>query len=501
LIIDDVVTNKLQRWNGSAWEELGGGSAGGSGTDSASYHSITPLADSASYTINRPNGTKDTVTVRLADSSVTDRKLAPGIDATKIGAGDVNNAKLQNINSLTSNAQTQLNNKLDSVTLRNDSLFQSKNGTTTFRGKATGSGTGGSVNDFRELNFKIGVTTNAPSAGDSVFVYPYYANKKLDIYEGPNFLHDSTSSGDWGYERRGDTIIFHPAFSTNERYTIHAYPDSNWTYDGLPVPAGYDTDAQAYFSMEEGLAVTTISSTYKTAVSNYFRSVKDSGYWSQRVAFYPFLGTGKINAFNPLNTDAAFRLTDVGGSTVAFSDATGAVFDGSTDALDTHIVEDINMSHNDESFSFSFINGTDGGVVFGAGSPGANTYFENKTTSTNTSLYIQNSSLSQGGANTMSGQFVITNRTTNPTSGIRTIRSVKNGTQLGLGNAAEPVGTRVGGANAVSLYLGAYNNNTASVVLRSAITLKSLAMYKGLTDQQMEAERINMSNLLTALGR
>ena len=49
----------------------------------------------------------------LANLAVTDAKLATGIDAVKLADGTVTNAELQYINSLTSNAQTQINAKGD----------------------------------------------------------------------------------------------------------------------------------------------------------------------------------------------------------------------------------------------------------------------------------------------------------------------------------------------------------------------------------------------------
>jgi hypothetical protein len=51
----------------------------------------------------------DTITaLQLADAAVTNAKVATGIDAVKIADGSVNNTEFQYINSLTSNAQTQI---------------------------------------------------------------------------------------------------------------------------------------------------------------------------------------------------------------------------------------------------------------------------------------------------------------------------------------------------------------------------------------------------------
>lgn len=53
--------------------------------------------------------------LQVKDSGITNAKVATGIDAAKLADGTVSNAELQYINSLTSNAQTQLDGKLANV--------------------------------------------------------------------------------------------------------------------------------------------------------------------------------------------------------------------------------------------------------------------------------------------------------------------------------------------------------------------------------------------------
>jgi hypothetical protein len=60
----------------------------------------------------------------LGSASVTDAAVATGIDAVKLADGSVTNTELQYINSLTSNAQTQLDNK---EPLHNTTLVQATN--------------------------------------------------------------------------------------------------------------------------------------------------------------------------------------------------------------------------------------------------------------------------------------------------------------------------------------------------------------------------------------
>jgi hypothetical protein len=75
------------------------------------------------------NDAGNTISAIVVDGSITDAKVSTGIDAAKIADGTVSNAEFQYINSLTSNAQTQINSKEPSA-----------NKTTNFTGN-TGSNT------------------------------------------------------------------------------------------------------------------------------------------------------------------------------------------------------------------------------------------------------------------------------------------------------------------------------------------------------------------------
>jgi len=54
-------------------------------------------------------------TVKILDANVTNAKIATGVDAAKIADGSVSNTEFQYINSLTSNAQTQINARIQNV--------------------------------------------------------------------------------------------------------------------------------------------------------------------------------------------------------------------------------------------------------------------------------------------------------------------------------------------------------------------------------------------------
>lgn len=81
------------------------------------------LTDSATVDFTYDD-TANTITAVVIDASISNAKIATGIDAVKLADGSVTNTELQYINSLTSNAQTQLDNK---EPLHNTTLIQATN--------------------------------------------------------------------------------------------------------------------------------------------------------------------------------------------------------------------------------------------------------------------------------------------------------------------------------------------------------------------------------------
>lgn len=105
---------------------------------------------------------------------------------------------------------------------------------------------------------------------------------------------------------------------------------------------GCDADAVAFLT-GAGITNPTITSAICTLVS----SMKADGTWAKMNAIYPMVGgtatTHKFNLKNPLDTNAAFRLSFVGGWTHS---ANGALPNGTNAYADTFLIPSVYLSLN-----------------------------------------------------------------------------------------------------------------------------------------------------------
>jgi hypothetical protein len=111
---------------------------------------------------------------------------------------------------------------------------------------------------------------------------------------------------------------------------------------------GCDPDAVAFLSAT-GITDATITSAICTLVI----SMKADGTWAKMSAIYPMVGgtatTHKFNLKNPADTNAAFRLSFVGGITHS---ANGVAFNGTNGYADTFISVSTSLSANNNSLSY-----------------------------------------------------------------------------------------------------------------------------------------------------
>lgn len=121
----DQASNQWHRYDGSSWAIFGGlaGVTAGDGitksgdTISIDLHGTNPALEIYESKLQaKVDGTTVTRTASgLAVGTIGDSNISSGIDAVKLADGSVSNTELQYINSLSSNAQDQIDTKIASV--------------------------------------------------------------------------------------------------------------------------------------------------------------------------------------------------------------------------------------------------------------------------------------------------------------------------------------------------------------------------------------------------
>ena len=127
--------------------------------------------------------------------------------------------------------------------------------------------------------------------------------------------------------------------------------------------AGCDADALAFLAAA-GITDATITSAICTLVS----TMKSDGTWAKMSAIYPMVGgtatTHKFNLKNPADTNAAFRLSFVGGITHS---ANGVAFNGTNSYANTFLAPSTGLTLNSHSFGiYSRTNSINGNRIYGA---------------------------------------------------------------------------------------------------------------------------------------
>ena len=109
-----------------------------------------------------------------------------------------------------------------------------------------------------------------------------------------------------------------------------------------------DADALAFIN-----ATGITNTTQINAIYSLVTSLKNYNLWDKLNAIYPFIGgtstTCKYNLKDPQDTNAAFRLTFIGGLTHSNG---GILSNGSNGYCDTNLTINTNLSLNDAHISF-----------------------------------------------------------------------------------------------------------------------------------------------------
>jgi hypothetical protein len=192
--------------------------------------------------------------------------------------------------------------------------------------------------------------------------------------------------------------------------------------------AAFDPDAEAFFTAS-GITDTT----QKNAVNQLVLDLKSYNIWTKMKAIYPIVGgtaaTHKWNLKNPLDTNAAFRLTFATGMTHS---STGMVSNGTTGYADTQLISGTQLTLNSTHISYYSRSNVDSTALdMGAFTTGTNQFLIALKYSGVGFIADQYTSSTGriNAANVNSQGFYLSNRTTSAI-----FKAFKNGTQLGTTN-------------------------------------------------------------------
>jgi hypothetical protein len=207
---------------------------------------------------------------------------------------------------------------------------------------------------------------------------------------------------------------------------------------------GCDADAVAFLAAA-GITDATITSAICTLVT----TMKANGTWAKMNAIYPMVGgsatTHKFNLKNPLDTNAAFRLTFTGGWTHS---ANGALPNGTNTYADTFFNPSVSGLLNSHHLSYYSRTNVSGAIQVEIGISTALSSSLINTRNSTTSRFRINSGVTDiSGLDSDSRAFYIANRTAS-----NVINGWRNSTKIANGVTAS---TSLSNAN---LWIGAFNN-------------------------------------------
>jgi hypothetical protein len=247
--------------------------------------------------------------------------------------------------------------------------------------------------------------------------------------------------------------------------------------------ASYDADAQAYFTANTSIT----SAADKNAINTFYLGLKSDGIYTKIKAMYlPIWGSAascKWNLVNPLDSDAAFRLTFSTGWTFSSSGMTPVIAYANTQLNCTILTT--NSVHISTYVRTNQINNA---VPIGATN---NTSFLQMNISTSIGYYYYSGSLLTELSSSLAdskGFFVST------TSANNNRKTFRNGVQQQLLTSA--INTSYPNLN---IWLGSRNyNNSASTSTDQEISFSSIG--DGLTDTEANNFYTRVNTLMTYFG-
>jgi hypothetical protein len=253
----------------------------------------------------------------------------------------------------------------------------------------------------------------------------------------------------------------------------------------------YDADAAAYFT-----AAGITDQTQKDAYNAMVVSLKANSLYTKFQALYPFLGgsasTHKYNAINPLDTNAAFRLSFTGGWTHS---SNGALPNGTTGYADTFFTPSVNFSSANSThlsfYSRTAANAThrDFGCYVNADNPCMCLGSNITPLLLSDNLNFNTNRINSAVTNTQ--KLLINTRTSSTVH-----KAFRNATQIGSTGT-----TAVGALPTISIYLGASNATAFGVSNYSTKQYAFASIGTGLSDAEVTIFNTIVETFQTALSR
>lgn len=324
------------------------------------------------------------------------------------------------------------------------------------------------------------------SSSDIAYAVAFNATKNEFAFNNSDLRSDGTSNISLLSNIASTDVIHTYLFFISSNGVLIS--DSTYKLMG----SGFDPDAQAFID-----AVGTLNTTQQNAINNLVLGLKSNGTWSKYHAIYPFIGgtasSHKWNLKNPLNSDAAFRLTQNG--TITHS-SNGVTSDGSSGYFNTHFIPSFNSILNSASIGFySRTIGTSGDFDFGCMQSTYNIRMllsldrNGNDTQADIWNYLTDGRVEYAHGSLITG-LTLANRNSSST-----ISVYRNGV-----NKATTTGTSIGVLPNIPLYLLA-NNYNGSVFSPTVRQCAFATIADGFTDVEVLADYTVIQVYQTALGR
>ena len=235
-----------------------------------------------------------------------------------------------------------------------------------------------------------------------------------------------------------------------------------------------DIDAYKFLN-----AVNITTPTIVNAINTLVIELKNNGLWEKMNAVYPFVGgsatTHKYNLKNPIDSDAAYRLSFNGGWTHNSNGVTG---NGSNTYANTYLTP-ANWGGGTNNVHYAIyvrnIPTPRGGTDFGSNN-GSNYTFFNARNPANSQFSAVNGDSSGGSvASTVTSAFMAGSRLSSTTMVL-----TQNLTQTSITKASVS-----SAGNTYPLYLGAYNNNNTPANYQDR-QYSLMTLGNGLLDSEMD---------------